>query len=79
MVISLTENADVPELVGPVHPNEYTQRDEDACITRMLIVDKINNYSFRRFNSPNDYNTLSELPIVPSLNSIMEDKMKSYL
>lgn len=80
LVISLTENAAVPDLVGPVHPNEFTQRDDNACITRILLVSNganhRNNYSL--VGSQYDFNTLKEKLNVPSLNDILKDKMESY-
>ena len=75
-VISLTENAAVPELNSTKLPREFTQRDDEAIITRVLFVNEINadniyaNYQY----SKDDMNTIQKPPIVPSLSDIMNSK-----
>lgn len=71
-VISLVENADVKELSGPVAPNEYTQKDDSACITRVLfLIDNKSNYI--------DFNTLQNPPKVPSLPEVLSHQIKKYI
>ena len=73
-VISLVENADVKELTGPVAQNEYTQKDDSACITRVLFVTKDNN---NRFGS--DFNVLKCPPTVPTLQEVLSHQIKEYI
>lgn len=79
-VISLIENANVPELNGPVAPNEFTQQDEEACITRVLLVNVYKSYKEFYHHSCNysDFNTLQTPPTVPTLRDLLNEKMKVY-
>lgn len=72
-IISLVENAAVKELTGPVTTNEYTQKDESACITRVLfLVDGTKKEDI-------EYNSLQNPPKVPTLNDVLSHKMKGYI
>ena len=75
IVISLVENANVPELVGPVAYQEYTQRDDSACITRVLFC-----YDASPGNNNNliDYNALKNPPKVPTLSEVLSHQMEKY-
>ena len=80
LVISLVENAAVPELTGPVAPNEYTQRDDSACITRVLLVVPTNNSTsnHNQFNSPG-FNVLHTPPKVPTLHEVLSYQMQKFI
>lgn len=73
-VIALTENAAVPELRKTVQLHEFTQSDEKACITRVLLVMDSSNNS----NSAINYDTLANPPKVPSLRDVLDEKLKRF-
>lgn len=77
MVISLVENANVPELSGPVAANEYTQRDESACITRVLFL--IDTETEGTIGYYNDFNTLHNKIKVPELRDVLANQLKPYM
>lgn len=72
LIISLVENANTPGLTIPVTDHEYTQKDSQACITRVLFVmDGRNNE-----NRSLDTNTLENPPIVPGFEEVLLSKIK---
>lgn len=72
LIISLVENANTPGLTKPVTTHEYTQKDDQACITRILFVmdpDDIKNPTL-------DTNTIANPPKVHDFQEILLNNIK---
>ena len=73
VVISLVENAAVPGLSKTVQAHEFTQKDNSACITRVLFMMKADIRNFE------DYNVLKKPPCVPDCYKVITHQMKAYI
>ena len=75
IVMALTENADVPGLSKQqVYTNEFTQKDEEACITRVLFLMDDSKGSNAQIN----FNSVKTPPKVVSLSDVLKHKMKTF-
>lgn len=74
-IISLTENAAVPKLNPTPSPREFTLRDDQAIITRVLFINEFH-HNARYYNVGNngDINTIQQPPNIPSIRDIMNSK-----
>lgn len=74
LIISLVENANTPGLTKPVTNHEYTQKDDQACITRVLFVMDPSDQS----NQSLDTNTINMPPVVPDFQSVLLSSIKKF-